>query len=328
MNTAKTALLLAGLTGLFMAVGYLLGGQAGMLLALVIAAATNLFAYWNSDRMLLGMYGAQEVDRSTAPELYDMTAKLASRAGLPMPRLYIIHEDQPNAFATGRNPENAAVAVNTGLINLMSQEEVAGVIAHELAHIKNRDTLIMTITATIAGAISMIANFGMLFGNSRENNNQGPGIIASLALMILAPLAAMVVQMMISRTREYAADRLGGEIVGNPLWLASGLQRLEQGVHAIHNARAEYNPATAPLFIINPLSGARMDNLFSTHPNTGNRVQALVEQAQAMGIRDQSYDGLRAARTPAPSGPWGGKTREASFLPQGFSASRRKGPWG
>ena len=328
MNTAKTALLLAGLTGLFMAVGYLLGGQAGMLLALVIAAATNLFAYWNSDRMLLGMYGAQEVDRSTAPELYDMTAKLASRAGLPMPRLYIIHEDQPNAFATGRNPENAAVAVNTGLINLMSQEEVAGVIAHELAHIKNRDTLIMTITATIAGAISMIANFGMLFGNSRENNNQGPGIIASLALMILAPMAAMVVQMMISRTREYAADRLGGEIVGNPLWLASGLQRLEQGVQAIHNARAEYNPATAPLFIINPLSGARMDNLFSTHPNTGNRVQALIQQAQAMGIRDQSYDGMRATRSAAPSGPWGGEEREARFLPQGFSASRRKGPWG
>lgn len=328
MNTAKTALLLAGLTGLFMAIGYLLGGQAGMLLALVIAGATNFFAYWNSDRMLLGMYGAQEVDRSTAPELYDMTAKLAARAGLPMPRLYIIHEDQPNAFATGRNPENAAVAVNTGLVNLMSSEEVAGVIAHELAHIKNRDTLIMTITATVAGAISMIANFGMLFGNSRENNNQGPGIIASLALMILAPLAAMVVQMMISRTREYAADRLGGEIVGNPLWLASGLQRLEQGVHAIHNARAEYNPATAPLFIINPLSGARMDHLFSTHPNTHNRVAALVEQAQAMGIRDQSYDGLRAQRSSTGSKPWGGEARDTRFLPEGFAATRRKGPWG
>ena len=327
MNFMKTALLLAGLTGLFMAVGYGLGGHAGMLLALVIAAATNLFAYWNSDRMLLGMYGAQEVDRSTAPELYDMTAKLAARAGLPMPRLYIIHEDQPNAFATGRNPENAAVAVNTGLIDLMSREEVAGVIAHELAHIKNRDTLIMTITATVAGAISMIANFGMFFSGSRENNNQGPGLIASLALMILAPLAAMVVQMMISRTREYAADRLGGEIVGNPLWLASGLQRLEQGAQAIQNARAEYNPATAPLFIINPLSGARMDNLFSTHPNTQNRVAALMEQAQAMGIRDQAYDGMRT--TPAPSGPWDRRTASASgFLPQGFLASRRKGPWG
>lgn len=326
MNYAKTALLLAGLTGLFMAVGFMLGGQSGMLLALVIAAATNLFAYWNSDRMLLGMYGAQEVDRTSAPDLYSMTEQMAARAGIPMPRLYIIHEDQPNAFATGRNPENAAVAVNTGLLNLMSREEVAGVIAHELAHIKNRDTLIMTITATVAGAISMIANFGMFFSGSRENNNQGPGIIASLALMILAPLAAMVVQMMISRTREYAADRLGGEIVGNPLWLASGLQRLEQGVHAIQNARAEYNPATAPLFIINPLSGARMDNLFSTHPNTHNRVAALVEQAQAMGIREGGYGG-NAQAAPA-SGPWGGAQRGASFLPEGFPTQRRKGPWG
>lgn len=326
MNYAKTALLLAGLTGLFMAVGFMLGGQSGMLLALVIAAATNLFAYWNSDRMLLGMYGAQEVDRTTAPDLYSMTEQMAARAGIPMPRLYIIHEDQPNAFATGRNPENAAVAVNTGLLNLMSREEVAGVIAHELAHIKNRDTLIMTITATVAGAISMIANFGMFFSGSRENNNQGPGIIASLALMILAPLAAMVVQMMISRTREYAADRLGGEIVGNPLWLASGLQRLEQGVHAIQNARAEYNPATAPLFIINPLSGARMDNLFSTHPNTHNRVAALVEQAQAMGIREGGYGG--GAQAAPTGGPWGGAQRGASFLPEGFPTQRRKGPWG
>ena len=326
MNYAKTALLLAGLTGLFMAVGFMLGGQSGMLLALVIAAATNLFAYWNSDRMLLGMYGAQEVDRTSAPDLYSMTEQMAARAGIPMPRLYIIHEDQPNAFATGRNPENAAVAVNTGLLNLMSREEVAGVIAHELAHIKNRDTLIMTITATVAGAISMIANFGMFFSGSRENNNQGPGIIASLALMILAPLAAMVVQMMISRTREYAADRLGGEIVGNPLWLASGLQRLEQGVHAIQNARAEYNPATAPLFIINPLSGARMDNLFSTHPNTHNRVAALVEQAQAMGIREGGYGG--SAQAAPASGPWGGAQRGASFLPEGFPTQRRKGPWG
>lgn len=328
MNYAKTALLLAGLTGLFMAIGFMLGGQGGMLLALAFAAATNLFAYWNSDRMLLGMYGAQEVDRATAPDLYDMTAQMAARAGLPMPRLYIIHEDQPNAFATGRNPENAAVAVNTGLLNLMSREEVAGVIAHELAHIKNRDTLIMTITATIAGAISMIANFGMFFSGSRENNNQGPGIIASIALMILAPLAAMVVQMMISRTREYAADRLGGEIVGNPLWLASGLQRLEQGVHAIPNARAEYNPATAPLFIINPLSGERMDNLFSTHPNTGNRVAALVEQARAMGIRDAGSSGSRGGTSSAPQGgPWGG-AQGARFLPEGFAQRKRKGPWG
>ena len=172
----------------------------------------------------------------------------------------------------------------------------------------------------------MIANFGMLFGGSRENNNQGPGIIASLALMILAPLAAMIVQMMISRTREYAADRLGAEIAGNPLWLASGLQKLEQGVQAIGNARAEYNPATAPLFIINPLSGARMDNLFSTHPNTQNRVAALFAQAQDMGIRDPGYDGLRMV--PPSASPWRDHTSDGRFLPQGFSASQRKGPWG
>ena len=211
MSYLRTAILLAGLTGLFMGVGYLIGGAGGAMIALVIAAATNLFAYWNSDRMVLSMYGAHEVDARTAPELVNLVAELAGRAGLPMPRVFLMDNPQPNAFATGRNPQNAAVAVTTGLVQSLSREELAGVIAHELAHIKNHDTLLMTITATIAGAISMLAQFGMFFGGNRDNNN-GPGIIGSIAMMILAPLGAMLVQMAISRTREYAADDLGARI--------------------------------------------------------------------------------------------------------------------
>ena len=205
-----------------MGVGYLIGGASGALIALVIAAAMNLFAYWNSDRMVLSMYGAHEVDRNSAPDLVHLVAELAGRAGLPMPRVFVIDEAQPNAFATGRNPQNAAVAVSAGLMQQLSREELAGVIAHELAHIKNHDTLLMTITATIAGAISMLAQFGMFFGGHRDNNN-GPGIIGSIAMMILAPFGAMLVQMAISRTREYAADDLGARICGQPMWLASAL---------------------------------------------------------------------------------------------------------
>ena len=308
MNTIKTAVLLAGMTALFMAIGYALGGSGGMMVALAVAAATNLIGYWNADRMVLGMYNAQPVDAQSAPDLYRMTAELAQRAGLPMPRLYIIQDDQPNAFATGRNPENAAVAVNTGLLRLLSREEVAGVVAHELAHIKHRDTLIMTLTATIAGAISMLANFGMLF-SSGNRNNSGFGPFGTVAMMILAPLAAMIVQMTISRTREYAADRAAGEICGDPTWLASGLQKLAHGAQAIPSMAAEHHPATAHMFIVNPLSGARMDNLFSTHPNPENRIAALLQQAQEMGMR------AAAPATPAPAGgPWG--------------QPRRRGPWG
>jgi heat shock protein HtpX len=311
MNMMKTAVLLAGMTALFMVIGYGLGGTTGMGVALVAAAGMNLYSYWNSDRMVLRMYNAQEVDRASAPELWDMTEQMAARAAIPMPRLYVIQEEQPNAFATGRNPENAAVAVNTGLLQLLSPEEVAGVVAHELAHIKNRDTLIMTVTATIAGAISMLANFAMLFSSGRrDNNNGGFGAIGTILMVILAPLAAMVVQMTISRTREYAADRAGGEICGNPLWLASGLQKLAGGAHAIPNMEAERHPATAHMFIVNPLSGMRMDNLFSTHPDTGNRVAALLEQAQAMGAAVPQAS--QAAPAPGP-GPWGGS---------------RRGPWG
>jgi heat shock protein HtpX len=317
MNYFKTAMLLAGLTALFMGVGYLIGGAGGAMIALVVAAGMNIFTYWNSDRMVLSMAGAQEVDARTAPDLYNMVAELAARAQLPMPKVYLMDEAQPNAFATGRNPENAAVAVTTGLLERLTHEEVAGVVAHELAHIKNRDTLIMTITATIAGAISMLAQFGMFFGGNRDNNNGGMGIIGTLAMVILAPIAAMLVQMAISRTREYSADNLGGQIVGQPQYLASALRRLESAAHQIPNETAERNPATAHMFIVNPLSGARMDNLFSTHPATENRIAALQELAQRMGQGggfDPGAPRQQAPSTPA-HGPWGG-------------GQRRSGPWG
>src|SRR5215216_775553 len=313
MSYLKTAILLAGLTGLFMGVGYLIGGAGGALIALVIAAATNLFAYWNSDRMVLSMYGAHEVDRNSAPDLVHLVAELAGRAGLPMPRVFVMDEAQPNAFATGRNPENAAVAVTTGLVQSLSREELAGVIAHELAHIKNHDTLLMTITATIAGAISMLAQFGMFFGGNRDNNH-GPGIIGSIAMMILAPLGAMLVQMAISRTREYAADDLGARICGQPMWLASALSKIANAAHVVPNPEAERNPATAHMFIINPLSGHGMDNLFTTHPATENRIAALQQLAAAMGAQSGTASVSARGNYPRRS-PWGRP-----------SASR--GPWG
>jgi heat shock protein HtpX len=307
----KTAILLAGLAGLFMGVGYLIGGAGGAVIALVIAAATNLFAYWNSDRMVLSMYGAHEVDRRTAPDLVQLVAELAGHAGLPMPRVFLIDEPQPNAFATGRNPQNAAVAVTTGLVRSLSREELAGVIAHELAHIKNHDTLLMTVTATIAGAVSMLAQFGAFFGGNRDNN--GPGVIGSIAMMILAPLGAMLVQMAISRTREYAADDLGARIVGQPMWLASALNKIAAAAHQVPNIEAERNPATAHMFIINPLSGHGVDNLFTTHPATENRIAALRRLAAELGTRGATASGA-GGHTPR-RGPWGRP-----------SASR--GPWG
>jgi len=311
MSYLKTAILLAGLTGLFMGVGYLIGGASGAMIALVIAAAMNLFAYWNSDRMVLSMYGAHEVDRNSAPDLVHLVAELAGRAGLPMPRVFVIDEAQPNAFATGRNPQNAAVAVSAGLMQQLSREELAGVIAHELAHIKNHDTLLMTITATIAGAISMLAQFGMFFGGNRDN---GPGIIGSIAMMILAPFGAMLVQMAISRTREYAADDLGARICGQPMWLASALAKIENAAHQIPNMDAERNPATAHMFIINPLSGQGMDNLFTTHPSTENRIAALQQLAAQMGAQG-GLPSVNARGTYPRRSPWGRTT-----------ASR--GPWG
>jgi heat shock protein HtpX len=294
-----------------MGVGYLIGGSGGAMIALLVAAGMNLFAYWNSDRMVLSMYGAREVDARSAPDLYALVQQLAGRAGLPMPRVYVIDNPQPNAFATGRNPQNAAVAVNSGLLSMMSREEAAGVIAHELAHIRNRDTLTMTITATIAGAISMLAQFGMFFGGNRDNNN-GFGVIGTLAMAILAPIAAMLVQMAVSRTREYAADRLGAQIVGEPQYLASALAKLDQAAHAIPNEQAEANPATAHMFIVNPLTGGHgWDNLFATHPSTENRIAALQDIARRMGrgfVRGGHADDRFAGpwgKVASPRGPWG-----------------------
>lgn len=272
MNTFRVGLLLAALTGLFLAVGFLLGGEAGMAFAFVLAVGMNAVAYWNSDKMVLRMYGARQVSRQDAPEFYMMVEQLAQRADLPMPKVYIMENDQPNAFATGRNPENAAVAATTGLMRILNRDELAGVMAHELAHVKNRDTLVMTITATIAGAIGMLANFAMFFGGRRD----GPlGFVGVLAVAILAPLTASLVQMAISRTREYGADQGGAEICGNPMWLASALSKLESGSRRIDNHTAEANPATAHMFIVNPLHAHAADNLFSTHPKTANRVAKL-----------------------------------------------------
>ena len=282
MSTTRTAILLAALTGLFLAAGYLLGGEGGMVIALVIAVGMNVFAYWNSDKVVLRMYGARQVDARAAPELYRIVEKLADRAGIPMPKVYVIENGQPNAFATGRNPENAAVAVTTGLINALSREEIAGVLAHELAHVRNRDTLTMTVTATLAGALGMLANFALFFGGGNSRNNP-LGIVGTLLVMIVAPLAASLVQMAISRTREYEADRVGAEISGHPLWLASALQKIEDRARGTVNPVAEHNPASAHLFIINPLNGRGADNLFSTHPNTANRIERLRRMAGQAG---------------------------------------------
>ncbi len=306
MNLFKTGLLMAGMTALFLAIGAALGGQMGMVLALVFAVGTNLFAYWNSDKMVLRMAGARQVDAAQAPELHAMIARLAQNAGIPMPKVFIIENHQPNAFATGRNPENAAVAATTGLLSTLSRDEIEGVMAHELAHIKHRDTLIMTVTATLAGAISMLANFGFLFGGGRNRGNA----LVSIALLILAPIAAMIVQMAISRTREYAADRGGAEISGKPLALASALNRISNIARGITNPAAEANPATAHMYIINPLTRRGLDNLFATHPNTENRIAEL--------------QALAGTAPPAPPEP----THSSGAWDQPAQAPESKGPWG
>jgi heat shock protein HtpX len=300
MSTLKTSILLAGLTALFLAIGYLLGGQAGMLIAFLFAAGTNLFAYWNGDKMVLRMQGARQIDRSAAPEFYDLVAELAQRAKLPMPKVYIMDNPQPNAFATGRNPENSAVAATTGLLQMLNREEIAGVMAHELAHVKHRDTLLMTITATIAGAISMLTNFAFFFGGNDRNNPLG--FVGTLTMVFLAPLAAMIVQMTISRTREYEADREGAEISGNPRGLASALNKISAYAKQIPNETAERSPAMAHMYIINPLSGQRMDNLFSSHPATENRIAALMamEQGARQAQGSSIMPGVRRG-----AGPWG-----------------------
>lgn len=282
----KTALLMAAMTGLFMAVGGLIGGSNGALIALVMAAVMNLMTWWNSDRAVLSMTGARLVSEATAPEYVRLVYRLADGAGMPRPAVYVIDSDQPNAFATGRNPANAAVAASTGLLQRLTPEEIAGVMAHELAHIRNHDTLIMTITATMAGAIGMLGNFAFFFGG---RNREG-GVLGTLLVMIFAPMAAAIVQMAISRSREYEADRMGAEICGQPMWLASALRKIDHFAKGIDNRQAEANPALAHMFIINPLHAHRRDALFSTHPATENRIAALV----AMAGQDMPQPGLSA----------------------------------
>ncbi len=285
MSIMRTGLLMAALTGLFVTGGFLLGGQSGMVLAFLMALGMNAFAYWNSDKVVLRMYGAHEVDETTAPDLVHMVRRLSENAGIPMPKVYYSENPQPNAFATGRSPSHAAVCVTTGLMQQLSQEEVAGVLAHELAHVKNRDTLTMTIAATIGGAISMLANFAM-FSNMTGNRRESPlGGIGVILVMLVMPFAAMLIQMAVSRTREFEADRIGSEISGRPLWLASALSRIEQASQRVGNAQAEHNPATAHMFIINPLHGGGMASLFSTHPTTAARVARLQSLAAELGQR-------------------------------------------
>ena len=310
MNHIKTFMLLAAMTALFVGVGYLIGGPTGMLIALAFALVMNLVSYWNADKIVLKMYRAQPVDETHPDPVVRNyvadTKAMATAAGLPLPNIVIIPNDQPNAFATGRNPDNAAVAATTGLLRMLNRAEIRGVMAHELAHVKNRDTLVMTVTATIAGAIAALANFALFFGG----RDRPGGIIGTLAIMLLAPMAAALVQMAISRTREYGADRVGAEIAGDPQSLASALAKMERYARGELNVSAERNPATAHMFIINPLNGKGADNLFSTHPATANRIKALNE----MG------GGSRPAFFAEPEAPRGG-----AFVPV---TETRRGPWG
>lgn len=295
MGYTRTAILMAAMTALFMGVGGMLGGANGALIALLVAAGMNVFTWWRSDQMVLRMHNARPISANDASGLVSMVADLARNADMPVPAVYVIETDQPNAFATGRNPQNAAVAVTTGLVRRLSREEVAGVIAHELAHIRNHDTAIMTVTATFAGAISMLANFALLFGGGRD---RPMGMLGTLAMMVLAPLAASIVQMAISRSREYEADRVGAEICGRPLWLASALQSIQGAASRIDYHAAERNPATAHMFIINPLHAHAVDGLFRTHPRTEERVARL--RAMAGGRAPVPS----AATRRASAGPW------------------------
>lgn len=320
-NFARTALLLALLTLIFVGMGSVIGGRDGMVLAFIIALAMNAFALWRSDRLVLAMHNAQEVGPADAPQLYGIVQELAQRAELPMPRVCIMNQPQPNAFAAGRSPSNATVCASTGLLDSLSPEEVAGVMAHELAHVRNRDTLTMTVAATIGGAISMLAQWmqvSVLFGGNRR---QGGNWLMALVAMLVAPFAAMLVQMAISRSREYQADRLGAMICGNPLWLASALAKIQAMVRGIPNERAEAMPATAHLFIINPLTGRGFDNFFTTHPSTENRIAELEALAQEMAA---------AGTLPRSAGEYGrGDDRSiAAGEPVRGPWSSPRGPWG
>ena len=306
MNFFKTGLLLAALTALFGVIGLMIGGTGGMMLALLFAVGTNFFAYWNADKIVLRMYKAEEVTSSHSSGLIRQYAArveaLASSASMPQPKVYVIQSDQPNAFATGRNPAHAAVAATTGLLQMLSEDEVAGVMAHELAHVKNRDTLTMTVTATLAGAITALANFAFFFSGNRNNG----GLIGSLAIMILAPMAASIVQMAVSRSREYEADKLGAEICGRPDWLASALAKISLGAARIPNDTAERHPETGQLMIINPLNGQGADNLFSTHPATQNRIDRLMKlRSEPISPENYSRTSVPNTGTAHKPGPWG-----------------------
>jgi heat shock protein HtpX len=279
-NLMKTAILMAAITALFMAIGSLLGGQTGMMVALVVALGMNFFSYWFSDKLVLKMYNAQEVDETSAPQFYRMVRELAQRAQLPMPKVYLINEDAPNAFATGRNPEHAAVAATTGILRVLSERELRGVMAHELAHVRHRDILISTVSATMAGAISMLANFAMLFGG-RDSEGRSHNPIVGLLVMFLAPIAASLIQMAISRAREFEADRGGAEISGDPHALAAALQKIHRYAQGIPLEAAERHPETAQMMIMNPLSAGGLRGLFSTHPSTEERVARLMAMAPA-----------------------------------------------
>ncbi|MEO1038983.1 MAG: zinc metalloprotease HtpX [Pseudomonadota bacterium] len=314
-NGLRTFILIAAMTALFVGVGFMIGGPGGAAIAFVIAAGMNFFAYWNADKMVLRMHGAREIGPDERDgELLQFardTIALADRAGMPRPRVFLIETDQPNAFATGRSPERAAVAATRGLLRTLNRQEVMGVMAHELAHVKNRDTLTMTVTATIAGAIGFLANFALFFGRDGRG-----GIIGAIALAIFAPLAASLVQMAISRAREYEADRIGAEIAGEPIWLASALEKIERAARGTINPAAERNPATAHMFIINPLNGQGADNLFSTHPATANRISRL---------REMGGTGAKPSAGPwGHRGPWGG---DIADKPPG-DGKGFNGPWG
>ncbi|MGH6828834.1 MAG: M48 family metalloprotease [Rhizomicrobium sp.] len=286
MNLFKTVFLMSLLTGLFLVVGALIGGGTGMVIAFAIAAGLNLFAYWNSDRMLLSMYGARQVDGTTAPDLVHIVQRLAAQAGLPAPKVFISTNPQPNAFATGRSPKHAAVCVTSGLLDRVNNQELAGVLAHELSHVKNRDTLTMTITAVIAGAVGMLANFAFFMGGRRNPL----GLVGVLLVTLLAPVTAMLVQAAISRSREFEADRAGAELTGRPLWLADALSEIDRSARITLNPAADANPATAHMFIVNPLHG-RLSGMFASHPSTEERIarlHAMVGQPAAV-----------------PAGPWG-----------------------
>jgi heat shock protein HtpX len=312
MNRTKTYILLAALTALFVGVGYMIGGPAGMLIAFALAAGMNLFSYWNADKIVLGMYGARAVDESdpdpvVAAFVTDVYA-LADGAGLPRPRVNIVDSDQPNAFATGRDPAHAAVCANSGLLRMLTRAEVRGVMGHELAHVQNRDTLTMTLTATLAGAISSLANIAMfagMFGGRRDEDERG-GLIGTLAVAMLAPFAAALVQMGVSRSREYEADRVGAQLSGDPRALASALRKIEGYAAGAPNYGAEAHPATAHLFIINPLAGGRItDGLFSTHPSTENRIEALMRMPQRGWVEPAPVTAVPQTQATARRGPWG-----------------------